>query len=78
VAELQAVWRAYNIYVHAPSRNADVVHTSAVYFIDPRGREAFLASPMDDHTKNGIAYLPVAQQAAWGRGIAMIARGLIR
>jgi cytochrome oxidase Cu insertion factor (SCO1/SenC/PrrC family) len=78
VASLQAVWRAYHIYVHAPSPSADIVHTSAIYFIDPRGREAFLASPMDDHTNNGTAYLPAAQQAAWGRGIAMIARGLIR
>ena len=76
VASLQAVWRAYNIEVQAPSRNADVVHTSAVYFIDPAGRERFIASPMADHTAKGTAYLPATQLAAWGRGIALVTRHL--
>ena len=34
--------------------------------------------PMVDHTTNGTAYLPLTQQAAWGRGIALIARQLAR
>jgi cytochrome oxidase Cu insertion factor (SCO1/SenC/PrrC family) len=76
VPALRAVWRDYNIEVAAPSPNADIIHTSAVYFIDPQGREAFLASPMDDHTAKGVAYLPAAQLTAWGRGIALIARHL--
>jgi cytochrome oxidase Cu insertion factor (SCO1/SenC/PrrC family) len=76
VPALRAVWRDYNIEVEAPSPNADIIHTSAVYFIDPQGREAFLASPMDDHTAKGVAYLPAAQLTAWGRGIALIARHL--
>jgi cytochrome oxidase Cu insertion factor (SCO1/SenC/PrrC family) len=76
VPALRAVWRAYNIEVEAPSPNADIIHTSAVYFIDPQGREAFLASPMDDHTAKGTAYLPAAQLTAWGQGIALIARHL--
>jgi hypothetical protein len=33
---------------------------------------------MVDHTTKGTAYLPVAQQAVWGRGIALIARQLAR
>jgi cytochrome oxidase Cu insertion factor (SCO1/SenC/PrrC family) len=35
LANLRAVWRAHGISVDGPSRNADVVHTSEVFFIDP-------------------------------------------
>jgi cytochrome oxidase Cu insertion factor (SCO1/SenC/PrrC family) len=76
VPALQESWRAYHIAVQAPSPNADIVHTSAIYFIDPQGREAFLASPMTDHTSKGAAFLPAAQLTEWGRGIALIARHL--
>jgi protein SCO1/2 len=73
---LQAAWRDYGIAVQAPSPNADIIHTSAIYFIDPAGRETFLASPMTDHTRKGTAYLPAGQLAEWGHGIALIARQL--
>jgi cytochrome oxidase Cu insertion factor (SCO1/SenC/PrrC family) len=73
---LQAVWRDYNITVQAPSPDADIVHTSAVYFLDPQGRHRYLAAPMVKHTKSGKAYLPPAQIAAWGHGIALLARHL--
>jgi cytochrome oxidase Cu insertion factor (SCO1/SenC/PrrC family) len=73
---LKAVWRAYGVAVHAPGRNADVIHSSLVVFIDPRGRERFVASPMADHTASGTAYLPAGQLAAWGHGIAPVARRL--
>jgi cytochrome oxidase Cu insertion factor (SCO1/SenC/PrrC family) len=76
VPALQTAWRDYNIEVQAPNPNADIIHTSAIYFIDPQGREAFLASPMDAHTKAGTAYLPAGQITQWGRGIALIVRHL--
>jgi len=75
-AALRAVWRAYGVAVHAPSPDADIVHTSAVYFIGPGGTERYLAEPMADHTSSGAAYLPAGQIAAWGRGIALVARTL--
>lgn len=75
-AGLQAVWDAYNIQVEAPSPNADIIHSSTMYFIDPDGQERYLASPMVDHTKGGSSYLPANQLAAWGRGIAEVARQL--
>jgi len=31
---------------------------------------------MADHTSGGTAYLPAGQIAAWGRGIALVARTL--
>jgi len=74
--DLKRVWGGYNIEVHAPNPNADVVHTSAVYFIDRAGRERYLAAPMVDHTKSGTAYLPARQIQAWGHGIALLARQL--
>jgi cytochrome oxidase Cu insertion factor (SCO1/SenC/PrrC family) len=76
VGALKSVWRGYNIQVYAPNPNADVEHTSAVYFIDPQGRERYLASPEVDHTKSGASYLPASQQIAWGHGIALVARQL--
>ena len=46
---LRAVWQAYLIEVDAPGPDADVVHSSQMYFIDRQGRERFLADPMVDH-----------------------------
>jgi cytochrome oxidase Cu insertion factor (SCO1/SenC/PrrC family) len=73
---LQAVWRDYHIEVQAPDPGADIVHTAAVYFLDPQGRQRYLAAPMVNHTKSGKAYLPAAQIAWWGHGIALVARQL--
>lgn len=39
-SQLQTVWRDYNIEVEAPNPKADIVHTSAVYFIGPQGRRS--------------------------------------
>jgi len=75
---LQTAWRDYNIQVQAPNPDADIIHTSAVYFIDARGAERYLATPMVDHAANGSAYLPPAQIAAWAGGIARLAGDLAR
>jgi cytochrome oxidase Cu insertion factor (SCO1/SenC/PrrC family) len=76
LATLRAVWRAYDISVDAPSRNADVIHTSEVLFIDPGGRERYTATPMADYTSKGNAYLPVGPLTEWGHGIALVTRQL--
>jgi len=73
---LQAVWQAYQIQVDAPGPDADVIHSSQMYFIDPHGRERFLADPMVDHTALGSSYLPANQLASWSQGIALVARQL--
>jgi cytochrome oxidase Cu insertion factor (SCO1/SenC/PrrC family) len=78
VPALRASWRAYNIEVEAPSPNADIIHTSVLYFIDAKGAERFIASPMVDHTANGTAYLPLAQISDWAGGIARLADDLAR
>jgi cytochrome oxidase Cu insertion factor (SCO1/SenC/PrrC family) len=71
--ELRSAWHAYDIEVQAPSPNADIIHTSAVYFIGPTGQEMFVATPMADHTRKGSAFLPASQLAGWGHGIALLA-----
>jgi cytochrome oxidase Cu insertion factor (SCO1/SenC/PrrC family) len=75
---LKGVWQDYGVQVSAPNPDADVVHTSIVYFIDRQGRERFVASPMIDHNKAGTAYLPADQITSWGRGIALVAGQLLR
>jgi cytochrome oxidase Cu insertion factor (SCO1/SenC/PrrC family) len=74
VQSLRRIWGAYQIAVDAPNPNADVLHTSLVYFIDPQGRERYVVAPMDDHTKKGVAFLPPNQLSDWAHGIALIAR----
>jgi cytochrome oxidase Cu insertion factor (SCO1/SenC/PrrC family) len=76
VGTLATVWNSYGVQVDAPNPNADVIHSSFVYFIDPSGHERYLGSPQDDHKANGDAYLPGNQIASWGQGIAIVARGL--
>ncbi len=78
VPALMTVWRAYNIQVQAPSPDADIIHTSAVYFIDAKGVERFIASPVVDHMANGTSYLPLAQVSEWASGIARVAGDLAR
>ena len=77
VPKLRTVWQGYDILVDAPRPDADVQHTSAVYVIDQRGRERYLAMPVADHTKSGTAYLPASQLASWGHGLALLARDLL-
>lgn len=76
VPALQASWNAYAIAVGDSGPTADVVHTDTVLFIDPAGRERFIAAPVADHTASGTAYLPTADLVAWGSGIALVARSL--
>jgi cytochrome oxidase Cu insertion factor (SCO1/SenC/PrrC family) len=76
VPTLKTAWRDYDVEVQAPNPNADIIHTSAVYFIDAQGRERFLASPMVDHTASGTSYLPLAQISDWAGGIARLATDL--
>ncbi len=76
VPRLRAIWQAYNIEVQTRGPDADIIHSSDIYFIDPQGRERYLAAPMAEYTKSGNAYLPASQLDAWGRGIAIIARQL--
>jgi len=75
-SSLQASWFNYGIAVYAPSRSADVQHSSVTYFINTRGQEEYLAAPQVDHTKKGVSYLPAVKLKAWGQGIAQVVKDL--
>ena len=77
-SDLQKIWSDYAIYVSAPTRNADIIHSGIIYFIDPQGHERYIASPMVDHTSTGAAYLPGPDLVRWGKGIALVADSLSR
>jgi cytochrome oxidase Cu insertion factor (SCO1/SenC/PrrC family) len=70
-------FRHPQVEVEAPKPNADIIHSSFVFFIDPSGHERYLGSPMDDHTAKGAVYLPAGLLASWGQGNALVTRSLI-
>ena len=76
-ANLLAAWRNYGVEVSAPNPRADIVHTSALYFIDPQGHERFLAAPVVQHHSTGGSFLPPATITDWGQGIAKVANSLL-
>ena len=78
VPALRAAWRAYNVQVEAPGPDADIIHSTVLYFIDATGTERFIASSMAGHTADGTAYLPLAQISGWASGIARLAGDLAR
>jgi cytochrome oxidase Cu insertion factor (SCO1/SenC/PrrC family) len=75
---LKPILADYGIAVDAPSRNADIIHTSLIYFIDPKGRERYLANPTDRHTASGRAYLRAATITSWGQGIAQVIKSMVK
>lgn len=76
-SDLRTVWQDYGVEVEAPNPNADIIHSSFVYFIDPTGHERYLGNPSVDHTSKGTAYLPAGLLTSWGRGIALVAHSLV-
>jgi cytochrome oxidase Cu insertion factor (SCO1/SenC/PrrC family) len=77
-ATLRHIWSEYDIEVETRIVHGHwtVVHSSFIYFITPDGKERYLASAFDDHTKSGTAYLPAGQLGSWARGIALVAHDL--
>ncbi len=76
VGDLRALRPVYGIEVDAPNPTIDVHPTGALYFIDPRGLERYIASPPVDGTARDVAYLPAGPLAWRGRGIALVGRDL--
>ncbi|HKI91547.1 MAG TPA: SCO family protein, partial [Gaiellaceae bacterium] len=65
-AALERVWHAYGISVE-PSKSGDVVHSALMWFIDPQGRERWVAAP--DYDKPQIP--------RFGAGIASVTSHLL-
>jgi protein SCO1/2 len=76
---LRAVWQAYEVAVDAPSRNADVIHSSLVYFIDPRAGSGswparwLITPPADPPTCPPASSRPGPAASRWWRGLRVAA-----
>lgn len=70
LAQLVPVWRAYGIEVIVPKSGKQTAHSSYVYFLNPLGRERYLADANVLQRKNGTGYLPANLVKRWGQGIA--------
>lgn len=68
--QLAAVWGAYGIEVELPRGASQAIHQDYLFFVNPLGRERFLAEPFADQHRDGTGYLPAGTVARWGQGIA--------
>ncbi len=68
--QLEAVWKAYGIEVTVSAGVDQTTHAAYFYFLDPVGRERYIASPQVDQRGDGTAYLPSSDLARWGNGIS--------
>ncbi|MGA2454129.1 MAG: SCO family protein [Solirubrobacteraceae bacterium] len=70
-AQLKAIYRAYQVYV-CVEPDGDVVHTAAIYLIDPRGRERLYFQTLDSGarvTVGGETLAIVAGMRQWLTGV---------
>lgn len=67
---LQQVWQKYGIQVELPANASQTVHADYLFFLNPLGRERFLAAPYANQRKNGTGFLSRDIISQWSRGIA--------
>ena len=67
---LRQVWSDYSVSVQVDPHTGDVVHTTIMEFIDPRGRQRAIAAPGAAVTAGGRGFLPGGELQQWARGIA--------
>jgi cytochrome oxidase Cu insertion factor (SCO1/SenC/PrrC family) len=68
---LARVWKAYGIQVELPANASQTVHADYLYFLNPLGRERFLAAPYANQRRNGTGFLSKDIVAQWSQGIAL-------
>ena len=69
--QLEAVWGSYGIEVTVSAGVDQTSHAAYLYFLDPAGRERYIASPQVDQRDDGTVYLPSGDLARWGSGISV-------
>jgi cytochrome oxidase Cu insertion factor (SCO1/SenC/PrrC family) len=77
LASLRRVWAAYGVQVQVDEVHGTVLYGPLMVFIDPSGRERYLATPSGFELASGKYVLPKQQVAAFGRGIAHFATVLL-
>ncbi len=73
LATMNAVWKSYGIAITVVRRSHVEAHNDAIYFIDARGVERYLSTPVANETRTGIYSLPSADITRWAFGIATYA-----
>ena len=77
LASLRRVWAAYGVQVQVDEVHGTVLYEPFVVFIDPSGRERYLATPSGFELASGQYVLPKQQVAAFGSGVAHFATVLL-
>lgn len=72
--QLARVWEAYGIQVGLPVGSSQTIHSDYLFFINPLGRERFVAEPFAGRGPDGTGYLPAATVSRFGQGIARYLR----
>ncbi len=70
LVQLAPVWRSYGVEVIAPVHGGQTTHSSYIFFLNPFGRERFLADANAFQSTSGSGYLPRGLVNRWGQGIA--------
>lgn len=75
-AQLEEVWSMYDVSV-VRGRDGSLAYNGLIYFVSPRGEEAYAATPYADETARGTGTLTRANIERWGKGIARVAASLL-
>jgi cytochrome oxidase Cu insertion factor (SCO1/SenC/PrrC family) len=67
---LERVWKSYGIQVVLPVHATQTEHADYLFFLNPLGRERFLAEPYASQRKNGTGFLSNDLVSQWSKGIA--------
>lgn len=74
---LRRVWSAYGVQVEVDQTTGTVLYSPRIFFIDPYGRERYLATPYGTEQADGKTVLSGALTVEWGEGIARYAKALL-
>ena len=78
ITELNSVWQSYGISVAYDTATRTVTHNDAMYFLDPRGRFAYAASPFANESRpSGTFVLPKTEITRFALGIATYAARIV-
>jgi cytochrome oxidase Cu insertion factor (SCO1/SenC/PrrC family) len=74
---LSRAWNAYGVTVAVSNTTRLVSHTNVMFFIDPRGRLALLATPFGNEDSIGVYSLDPGTIHTFAQGVAVAAAGLL-
>lgn len=76
LSSLNPIWKRYGVGIQVSS-SGQVAHSNLIYFIDPKGRLAYRATPYANETRKGTYHLAPALEQRWAKGIATYLDSLV-